>query len=74
MAQPVVMALFSPFAGKLSDRIEPQKVASIGMIITTLGLAFFIFLNENTATAYIIFGLLILGFGFGYFPHPIQMR
>ncbi len=70
MAQPVVMALFSPFAGKLSDRIEPQKVASIGMIITTLGLAFFIFLNENTATAYIIFGLLILGFGFALFSSP----
>ena len=35
VAQPVVMALFSPLAGKASDRIEPRIVASVGMAISS---------------------------------------
>ncbi|HXZ36645.1 MAG TPA: MFS transporter, partial [Thermodesulfobacteriota bacterium] len=31
LCQPVVQALFSPFAGRLSDRIEPRVVSSLGM-------------------------------------------
>jgi MFS family permease len=42
IAQPIVQALFSPLAGKLSDRLEPRVVASIGMAFTALGL-FFLF-------------------------------
>ena len=38
IAQPVMMAVFSPIAGILSDRIEPLIVASIGMALTTVGL------------------------------------
>ena len=45
VAQPVVQMIFSPVAGKLSDRIEPRIVATIGMAITTLGLSSFIFLT-----------------------------
>lgn len=70
IAQPVVMTLLSPLAGILSDRIEPQRVASIGMAITTLGLSFFIFLNESTGIPYIIAALMILGFGFALFSSP----
>jgi len=70
IAQPIVMTLFSPLAGKLSDKIEPQKVASLGMIITTIGLSFFIFLKESTSIHYIITALLILGFGFALFSSP----
>ncbi|SHJ15069.1 MFS transporter [Parasporobacterium paucivorans] len=70
IAQPVVMAVFSPVTGFLSDRIEPQKVATLGMSITTLGLCFFIFLNKNTSIAYIVVALLILGFGFALFSSP----
>ena len=32
------MAIVNPAAGKLSDRIDPQKIATIGMIIVTVGL------------------------------------
>lgn len=70
IAQPIVMTIFSPLAGLLSDKIEPQKVASIGMAITTLGLSFFIFLDENTIIPYIITALLVLGFGFALFSSP----
>ena len=38
IVQPAVMAIVSPIAGRLSDRIEPQIVASAGMALTALGL------------------------------------
>ena len=38
VCQPVVMAICSPFAGRLSDRIEPRVVASMGMALGALGL------------------------------------
>ena len=38
LAQPVMMALFSPLAGRLSDRVEPRIVASAGMAMSAAGL------------------------------------
>ena len=70
IAQPVVQAIFSPFAGKLSDRIEPRIAASIGMALSTLGLFLFIFLNENSTMELIIARLILLGFGFALFSSP----
>ncbi len=70
VSAPVMQALFSPFAGRISDRIEPRKVASVGMTLTTLGLFFFIFLDERTALPKIVGCLLLLGFGFALFSSP----
>ncbi|MHB9052816.1 MAG: MFS transporter [Thermoleophilia bacterium] len=68
--QPAVMTMLSPFAGRLSDRIEPIVVASVGMAVTTVGLLFFIFLGEGTSMALIIVNLVILGIGFALFSSP----
>ncbi len=70
MAQPIMMAVFSPFAGKLSDRIETRKVASIGMAVTAASLFGLTFLGYNTPMAYIVGDLLLLGFGFALFSSP----
>jgi EmrB/QacA subfamily drug resistance transporter len=70
VSQPIVMTVFSPLAGRLSDRIEPRTVASIGMAFTTLGLFLFSFLNEETTMEYIIISLIIIGFGFALFSSP----
>jgi MFS family permease len=70
MAQPVMMAIFSPIAGRLSDKIEPRVVASIGMSLTTAGLAAFIFLAKGTHDLHIIVSLVVLGIGFGLFSSP----
>jgi len=70
VAQPVMMALFSPFAGRLSDRIEPRIVASMGMTLTMLSLIHFIFLQEQTKIYIIIINLLILGIGLALFSSP----
>jgi EmrB/QacA subfamily drug resistance transporter len=70
VAAPVMQAIFSPSAGKLSDKIEPRIVASAGMGLTVIGLIFFIFLNQTTSLWFIIAGLMILGFGFALFSSP----
>lgn len=68
--QPIMQAIFSPFSGRLSDRIEPRIVASMGMMLTGLGLSLFIFLNEKTTLTFIVISLILLGFGFGLFSSP----
>jgi len=70
VAQPITMALFSPLAGKLSDKLEPRLVATIGMSITTIGLIPFIFLNEQTPIFLIVATLLFIGIGFALFASP----
>jgi EmrB/QacA subfamily drug resistance transporter len=70
IAQPIVMALFSPLAGRLSDRIEPRLIASAGMSITVIGLIFFVFIGPHTSKAMIVLVLAFLGFGFALFSSP----
>ncbi len=70
IAQPIVMAAFSPLAGRLSDKIEPRIVASIGMAFTALGLALFALLDEQSTLWFIITNLVIIGFGFALFSSP----
>lgn len=70
VAQPVVMAAFSPLAGRLSDRIEPRIVASIGMGFTALGLGLFAFLDAGSPLWFIVLSLVVIGFGFALFSSP----
>lgn len=70
ISQPVVQALISPISGRLSDRIEPQIVASVGMALTAVGLFFLSFLNETTPLYHLVLILLVLGAGFGLFSSP----
>jgi len=70
VSMPVVQAIFSPLAGRLSDRIEPRILASVGMGLTTIGLVLFTFLDQNTAIVFILVSLVILGFGFALFSSP----
>ena len=70
VAQPIIMAITAPLAGRLSDRFDARLIATIGMITVTLGLFSFTFINGNTNITNIIIGLIILGLGFGLFSSP----
>ena len=70
LSMPALQAIFSPLAGRLSDKIEPRILASLGMALTTVGLSLFIFLNDTTALIFIIGNLMLLGFGFAMFSSP----
>jgi MFS family permease len=70
IASPIIQAIFSPIAGRLSDRIEPRILASSGMAVSALGIGLLMIINENTSIAYIIACLVFLGFGFALFSSP----
>jgi MFS family permease len=70
VAQPVVMTVFSPLAGRLSDSIEPRIVASIGMALTVLALLLFALLDEQSSIAFILTGLVVIGLGLALFSSP----
>ncbi len=70
MAQPVIMAVFSPLAGRLSDRVEPRLPATVGMAVTALGMAVFTQLGTDSSVNGIIGNLVLLGFGFALFSSP----
>jgi len=70
VSQPIVMAVLSPVAGRLSDRIEPRLIASIGMGLTTVGLVLLIFLSQNAELGFVLVSLVVLGLGFALFSSP----
>jgi len=70
LAQPAIMALVSPSAGRLSDKIEPRIVASIGMGLSTLGLFILIFVNPQMPVALVMVTLVLVGLGAALFASP----
>jgi EmrB/QacA subfamily drug resistance transporter len=70
LSQPVVQAMFSSFSGKLSDRVDPKILASMGMGVTVVGLFLLAFLGPETGVGFIIGSLVVLGFGFALFSSP----
>ncbi|MBM9616971.1 MFS transporter [Desulfobulbus rhabdoformis] len=70
VSQPLIQAVFSPLAGRLSDKTEPAVIASSGMGLTAFGLFLLVFLNSETSIFFIVISLLILGLGFALFSSP----
>jgi EmrB/QacA subfamily drug resistance transporter len=70
ISQPLVQTALSPFAGRLSDKVEPRIVASIGMAIICVGLISLALLTNDTAVILIIINLILLGVGFALFSSP----
>ena len=70
MFQPLTMALFSPLAGRLSDKFEPKHLATTGMAISGCGLILLSNLQSASGLDYLIFSLVITGLGFSLFSSP----
>lgn len=70
MVQPLMQALLSPYAGRLSDKTAPYKIASLGMLLTVIGLFLLIFITGSTHITFIIISLALLGLGFALFSSP----
>lgn len=69
--QPLMMALFSAYSGHLSDRHNPGKIASYGMMIIAVSLFFIGLLLSKTLPLYVLaIVLAVLGFGFALFSSP----
>jgi EmrB/QacA subfamily drug resistance transporter len=70
ISQPLMQAIFSPLAGKLSDKVEPRIVASTGMALMVVNLAVFSFLSVSMSIYLIIGNFIVLGFGYALFSSP----
>ncbi|MCK4503847.1 MAG: MFS transporter, partial [Desulfuromonadales bacterium] len=68
--QPVVQTFFSPFCGKLSDRVPAALVATSGMAFCAIGLAIATRLSAESSLTVIFLLLIFLGMGFALFSAP----
>lgn len=70
MCQPLTMAIFSPLAGRLSDKFEPRVLATLGMAISCCGLLLLSELTIDSKLNYLVIALVTTGFGFSLFSSP----
>ena len=70
LVSPIVMSITAPNAGKLSDRIHPQKIATVGMAISIFGFVLLMFLNASTPLYVIIISMILTAIGLGLFSSP----
>ena len=67
---PILMAIMAPNAGKLSDKVHPQKLAALGMGIATVALLILPFLNGSTPLYLVVLAMILQGIGMGLFSSP----
>jgi MFS family permease len=67
----VVQTVFSPVAGRLSDRFDARRVASVGLLLCALGLGSFAFLGRDSGNWFVIITLCVLGLGLALFATPL---
>ncbi len=70
IVQPIVQTLFSPFCGKLSDRLPAARVATAGMALCAAGLAVAAGLSADSSLLQVGLLLVLLGGGFALFSSP----
>jgi len=70
LTQPVMLVICAPFTGRLSDKIEPRIVATLGLALMFIGLLFFTFISADTSMALIIVFLVVVGGGMALFIAP----
>jgi len=70
IVQPIVQTLLSPLCGRLADRYPAARVASAGMLLCAVGLAFAAGLGAGVPLTRVVTVLVLLGTGFALFSSP----
>lgn len=70
LIQPAIQSVLTPFTGRLSDRINPRILPTLGMIITALGLLVIFGFPTEVNTTMLILALVLLGIGYAMFSAP----
>jgi EmrB/QacA subfamily drug resistance transporter len=70
IVQPLAQVITSLISGRASEKIEPRKLATSGMVLTTAGLFIFSTFAAKTNLVIVILNLFIMGIGFGLFSSP----
>ena len=70
MTSPVTMALLSPFFGRLSDRISPQKIAFTGMLFCFIAICGASTISQESPLWHVCAIFLCQGSGIAMFSSP----
>ena len=70
LIQPFVQMIVSPVAGRLSDRMDPSHLASLGLLISSSGLLGLALLGASASLPHVALFLVLLGIGLGLFSTP----
>lgn len=70
ISQACIQSVFSLFSGRLSDKVSASRLATLGMLLSVLGLVGLTFITADTHIYTIVALLLLLGIGFGIFSSP----
>ena len=70
LIQPIVMAMLSPTAGKLSDHHSPTRIATVGMAITALGILGLVAVVHLESLWLVVPVVIVIGIGFALFAAP----
>jgi EmrB/QacA subfamily drug resistance transporter len=70
LAQPVTMAALSPLSGRLSDKIQPRILSSIGMALVATSIFSLSRLAADAGALSIAARLVLLGVGHAFFSSP----
>jgi len=70
MIYPVTVALVSPFAGYLSDKVDKRIPTLVGLSISTTAYVGAALMTEHTSLVYTGVIYVLLGFGFALFQSP----
>ncbi len=72
LMQPVLMAVLSPFTGRLSDKVGSRALATGGMVLVAGGMAQLAFVSGSTGRVLIALGTI--GVGMALFSAPEHLR
>lgn len=70
VTQPLLMALLSPLAGRVSDRWNSRWLTSLGMALTGVGLGILLLLPQDGSLSVVIAALAVVGIGIALFSSP----
>jgi MFS family permease len=70
LAQPLVQAIFSPIAGKISDKVQPRVIVSIGVAIALVGLLVLLSIPQDGIVWLYVVSLVLIGLGTAFFASP----
>jgi len=68
--QPLIQAIMTPIAGKLSDRFDPRYLVTFGMALSAIGVTLLAGLGLTSAVSYIAITQVFIGLGSALFSAP----
>jgi EmrB/QacA subfamily drug resistance transporter len=67
---PILMFIFAPLAGRLSDRIGSRILTSFGMTTLVIGLYIFSHIGTDSTNSFLILSIVVMGSGAAIFNTP----